>query len=49
MLVEANSRREAQQVLDDGGGESVDMSYYHIGRAKVIRKDKKRKPIKPQP
>jgi hypothetical protein len=40
ILVQASSRIEAQQKLDEGGGEGTDVSYYDIGPAKVIRRDK---------
>lgn len=40
IVVRAMSRKEAQALLDAGGGEGVDISYYSIGRAKVLREDK---------
>ena len=40
ILIAARSKAEAQQKLDAGGGEGVDIEYYSIQRAKVIRRDK---------
>lgn len=42
ILVRAKSRKEAQEILDDGGGEDIDMDYYFTGRGRVVRKDKER-------
>jgi hypothetical protein len=40
ILVEASSKKEAQEKIDAGEGEGVEVSYYAFGRAKVIREDK---------
>ena len=43
LLVYATSRKEAQAKLDAGEGEGVegvDVSYYSVGRAKIIREDR---------
>lgn len=39
ILVLASSRKDAQEKLDAGYGEGVDVQYYAIGRAKVLRSD----------
>lgn len=39
IIVYAKTRREAQLKLDNDEGEGVDIHYYAIGRARVIRKD----------
>lgn len=40
ILVQARSRKEAQEKLDRGEGEGTEISYYDIGPAKVVRADK---------
>jgi hypothetical protein len=40
IIVQARSRKEAQEKLDNDEGEGTDVSFYNIGFAKVIRKDK---------
>lgn len=40
IIVQARSRKEAQAKLDNNEGEGADVTYYDIGRAKVLREDK---------
>jgi hypothetical protein len=40
IIVQAVSRKEAQDKLDAGNGEGVDVSYYDSGMPRVIREDK---------
>ena len=40
ILVQARSKREAQEKLDNDEGEGTDVSYYDIGRARPIRRDR---------
>lgn len=40
ILIKANSRKEAQQKLDRDEGEGVDVTYYNIGRARVVRQER---------
>ncbi len=42
VLVQANSKKEAQAKLDDGKGEAVHTEHYDIGRAVIIRQDNHR-------
>ena len=39
ILVEARSKKQAQAILDAGGGEGIDTDHYDVQRAKVIRAD----------
>ena len=39
LLVDAPTRKEAQVILDAGGGDRTDVSHYNIGRSRVIRED----------
>jgi hypothetical protein len=44
LIVYASSRAEAQSKLDAGesnGVEGVDVTYYNIGRAKIIREERR--------
>ena len=43
LLVYADTRKEAQALLDSGesnGVEGVDVTYYNIGRARIVREDR---------
>ena len=39
IFVDAPTRKEAQVILDAGGGDCMDVSHYDIGRARVIKED----------
>lgn len=43
VLVSASSRKEAQEKIAQGEGDTIDTSYYAIGRTRVVRRDQAKK------